>query len=235
MREPQGHDDAAIAAIDLVVRLNGSPRVVDRFVREAEARPTADSWFYAGLAAWSLMDVTAHSLRKHSLLMAALDHLSAALRIEPDHWPARFLRASYVTMLHSDEADEMIAFLLPPAYGITPAREDARLLIDLQSAAAPGAPFGLAAYCLAAVQALMAGDEPAAWETLRAGLASTRPGPAPALAAQVAMPVVIALRRPELAGQPGLRAELSRRCRSLAGSAEPARNRRPLREPEPVE
>jgi hypothetical protein len=221
MREPRAEDDEVMSTIDFVIRLNGSTRIVDGFVREAEARGSADSWFYAGLAAWSLMDVTAHSLRKHGLLMSALDHLSAALRIDPDHWPARFMRASYVTMLHSDEADEMVAFLLPAAYSIRPARQDAQMLIDLQSRAGLREPFGLAAYCLAAVHALMSHDEPAAWQTLRAGLTSAQEGPASAMAAQIMVPVVIALRRPELEGQPTLRTELSRRCRSLAKVPEP--------------
>ena len=113
MREPCGADDEVISTIDLVVRLNASPRIVDRFVRAAgsAAAPAAaaDNWFYAGLAAWSLMDVTAHSLRKHTLLTSALDHLGTAVSLRPDHWPARFMRASYLTMLHSDEADEMVA------------------------------------------------------------------------------------------------------------------------------
>jgi hypothetical protein len=230
VREPCRADDDAIATIDLVVRLNASPRIVEQFVRAAEnaaegaaenaAGPDADSWFYAGLAAWSLMDVTAHSLRKHSLLTSALDHLSAAVSVRPDHWPARFMRASYLTMLHSDEADEMVAFLLPGSYGMAGAREDARTLVDLQAAAAPRAPYGLATYCLAAVQSLMVGDEPAAWRALWTGLSCTDAGPAPAMAAQIAVPVVIAVQRPELEGQPVLRAELTRRCRSLTRPGE---------------
>jgi hypothetical protein len=222
VREPRGADDEVISTIDLVVRLNASPRIVDRFVRAAgaAAAPAADNWFYAGLAAWSLMDVTAHSLRKHTLLTSALDHLGTAVSIRPDHWPARFMRASYLTMLHSDEADEMVAFLLPGSYGLAGARDDARTLIDLQRAAAPRAPYGLAPYCLTAVQELMAGDEPAAWRALRAGLSRTDAGPAPAMATQIAVPVVIALRRPELDGQPALRAELARRCRSLTSPRE---------------
>jgi hypothetical protein len=220
VREPRAEDDEVRSTIEVVVRLNGSPRVVDRLVRAAEERGDADSWFHAGLAAWSLMDVTAHSLRKHGLLMSTLDHLSAAVRIDPGHWPARFLRASYVTMLHSDEADEMIAFLLPACYGIGPARQDARTLIELQARAGLRAPFGLAAHCLAAVQSLMTGDEPAAWHTLRDGLSSTEDGPAPAMANQIVAPVVIALRRPELNGQPALRAELAKRSRSLARMGE---------------
>ncbi|GIJ75347.1 hypothetical protein [Virgisporangium ochraceum] len=214
MREPRREDDDALATIELVVRLNASPRIVDEFVRAAGSSH-ADNWFYAGLAAWALMDVTAHSLRKHSLLTSALDHLSTAVSLRPDHWPARFMRASYLTMLHSDEADEMIAFLLPGSYGLAAARDDARTLVDLRSAADPRAPYGLAPYCLLAVQALMDGDEPHAWEALRAGLSRTDAGPAPAMATQLAVPVVIALRRPELDGQPALRAELTRRCRLL--------------------
>lgn len=221
MREPRSEDDKAISTINLVVRLSGSTKVVDGFVRDAQASGGADSWFYAGLAAWSLMDVTAHSLRKHGMLTSALDHLSVALRIDPDHWPARFMRASYVTMLHSDEADEMVAFLLPPAYGIAAARQDAQLLIDLQAMAAPSAPFGLAAYCLAAVQSLMSGDGPGAWRALRDGLAATGVGPAPAMGGQIIVPVVMALRRPELEDQPDLHTQLARRCRSLAKAAEP--------------
>jgi hypothetical protein len=60
VREPCGADDDVISTIDLVVRLNASPRIVDRFVGAARrsAAPDADSWFYAGLAAWSLMDAT---------------------------------------------------------------------------------------------------------------------------------------------------------------------------------
>jgi hypothetical protein len=135
--------------------------------------------------------------------------------VRPDHWPARFVRASYLTMLHSDEADEMVAFLLPGSYGLAAAGDDARTLVGLQRAAAPRAPYGLAPYCLTAVQALMAGDEPAAWQAVRAGLFHTDAGPAPAMATQIAVPVVIALRRPELDGQPALRAELARRCRAL--------------------
>lgn len=220
MREPCRADDDAIATIDLVVRLNASPRIVDRFVRAAEAAatPEADNWFYAGLAAWSLMDVTAHSLRKHSLLTSALDHLSTAVSIQPDHWPARFTRASCLTMLHSDEADEMVAFLLPGSYGLAGARDDARQLIELQSGGR--APFGLAPHCLIAVQALMAGDEPAAQRALRTGLSRTDAGPAPAMATQIAVPALIALRRPELDGQPALRAALIRRCRALTQSRE---------------
>jgi hypothetical protein len=223
MREPRPADDEAMSTIDLVVRLNGSPKIVDTFVGEAEAGGNADSWFYAGLAAWAVMDVTAHSLRRHGLLMAALNHLSAALRVDPEHWPARFMRASYVTMLHSDEADEMVAFLLPPEYGIRPAGQDAQLLIDLQARAGLRAPFCLAAHCLAAVQSLMAGDEPAALQILRTGLTSTRPGPATGLGGHLVVPVVMALRRPELQGQPALRSALARRCRALAKAAEPVR------------
>lgn len=222
MREPRVEDDEAMSTIDLVVRLNGSPRIVDTFVREAEASGNADSWFYSGLAAWSLMDVTAHSLRRHGLLMDALNHLSAALRIDAEHWPARFMRASYVTMLHSDEADEMVAFLLPPKYGIMPARQDAQLLIELQARAGRRAPFGLAAYCLAAVQTLTAGDEPAALQLLRTGLTSTRQGPATGMGGHLVVPIVMALRRPELKGQPALRSELTRRCRALTKASEPA-------------
>jgi hypothetical protein len=223
MREPRAADDEAMSTIDLVVRLNGSPRIVDTFVGQAEAGGDADSWFYAGLAAWALMDVTAHSLRRHGWLTAALHHLTAALRVDPEHWPARFMRASYVTMLHSDEADEMVAFLLPPEYGILPARQDAQLLIDLQARAGLHAPYCLAAHCLAAVQTLMAGDEPAALRLLRTGLASTRQGPATGLGGHLVIPVVMALRRPELQGQPALRSELTRRCRALAKAAEPVR------------
>jgi hypothetical protein len=216
VREPIAVDDEVVSTIDVVVRLNASPRIVDRFVRAAESTagdPAADNWFYAGLAAWSLMDVTAHSLRKHTLLTSALDHLGTAVSVRPDHWPARFMRASYLTMLHSDEADEMVAFLLPGSYGLAGARDDARTLIELQRAAR--ASYGIAPYCLTAVQALMAGDEPAAWRALRAGLSRTDAGPAPAMATQIAVPVVIALRRPELDAQPALRAELARRCRKL--------------------
>jgi hypothetical protein len=223
MREPRTADDEAMSTIDLVVRLNGSPKIVDTFVGRAEAGGDADSWFYAGLAAWALMDVTTHSLRRHGWLMAALQHLTAALRVDPEHWPARFMRASYVTMLHSDEADEMVAFLLPPEYGILPARQDAQLLIDLQSRAGLRAPFCLAAHCLAAVQTLMAGDEPAALQLLRTGLAGTRQGPATGLGGQLVVPVVMTLRRPELQGQPALRSELTRRCRALTRAPEPVR------------
>lgn len=223
MREPNAGDDEVMSTIDLVVRLNGSPKIVDTFVGEAGASGNADSWFYAGLAAWSVMDVTAHSLRRHGLLMDALHHLTAAVRIDAEHWPARFVRASYVTMLHSDEADEMVAFLLPAEYGIVPARQDALLLIERQTRAGVRSPFGLAAYCLAAVQTLMAGDEPAALELIRDGLGSTRPGPATGMSGHLVVPIVMALRRPELQGQPALRAALTRRCRALTRAPEPAR------------
>ena len=226
MREPRRGDDEVLSTIDLVVRLNGSTKIVDGFVRQAEAQVAtgtgtgADAWFHAGLAAWAVMDVTSHSLRKHGLLMAALDHLSAALRADAEHWPARFMRASYVTMLHSDEADEMVAFLLPAAYGITAAREDTGYLVDAQTRAGVRAPWAFGAWCLAAVQALMADDAPAAWRALHDGLAATDDGSVPGLRSQVMVPVVMAMRRPELADQPALHARLARRCRSLARAAE---------------
>ncbi len=217
MREPRAEDDEVISTMELVARLNGSTRVLDGFVGRAEAQGDADSWFYAGLAAWSAMEATNHSLRKHRLLVSTLDYLSAALRADPDHWPARFTRASYVTMLHSDEADEMVAFLLPAAYGMDPARQDAQSLIDLQTRAGLRTPYTLAPYCLAAVQGLMADDQEAAWAALRAGLRGTEEGRATAMAGSVLVPVVIVLRRPEIKKQPKLRAALARRCRSLAG------------------
>src|SRR5262245_29593199 len=202
MREPRAEDDQVMSTIDLVARMGTSTKIVDRFVEEAEARENADSWFYAGLAAWSLMDVTAHSLRKHGLLISALNHLSAALQVDPEHWPARFMRATYITMLHSEEADEMVAFLLPATHGITSARQDAQMLVDLQERNGLHAPYCLAAYCLAAVQALMAGDEPAAWHALRSGLTSTQDGPAPALGTKLVIPIVMAWRRPQTQAQP---------------------------------
>lgn len=211
-----------MSTIDLFVRLSTSTKIVDNFVKEAEAGENADSWFYAGLASWALMDTTAHALRKHSLLMSALNHLSAGLQVDPEHWPARFMRATYITMLHSEEVDEMVAFLLPAAYGIASAREDAQFLVDLQERDGLRAPYCLAAYCLAAIQALMAGDEPAAWQALRSGLTSTQDGPAPALGTKLVIPVVMALRYPQIQAQPDLRAELARRCRSLTKVSEPA-------------
>jgi hypothetical protein len=214
MREPREEDDEAIAAIDLVTKLNGSSRMLDAFRADAEAHGDANSWFYAGLAAWSLMDTTAHSLRKHRLLVSALDHLGSAVRLAPEHWPARFVRASYITMLHSDEADEMVAFLLPAAHSIASARADAELLLGCDTRA----PYGLAAYCLAAVQAMMNGEAERGAATLRRGLRATDTGPARGLAGQLTVPIVMALRRPELSNQPRLRAALSRRCRSLTGT-----------------
>lgn len=215
MREPRAEDDQFVSTINLFTRLSTSPKIVDSFVKEAEAGEKADSWFYAGLASWSLMDATAHALRKHGLLMAALDHLSAALQVDPEHWPARFMRTTYITMMHSEEADEMVAFLLPAAYGIASAREDARFLIDLQERNRLREPYCLAPYCLAATQAMAAGEETTAWQTLRSGLSNTQDGPASALGSKLAIPLVMALRHPQLKAHPDLRDELARRCRLL--------------------
>jgi hypothetical protein len=211
MREPREEDDQAIAAIDLATKLDGSSMMLDAFRADAEAHGDANSWFYAGLAAWSLMDATAQPLGKQPLIVSALDHLSAAIRLAPEHWPARFVRASCITMV---QGDGRVTSVLPAAYSIASARADAQRLLG----ATGRAPYVLAAYCLAAVQVMMAGEADAGVAILRRGLATTDAGASQAMARHLAIPVVMALRRPELANRPRLRAALCRRWRSLTGS-----------------
>lgn len=220
MREPRPDDDATASTIDLVVRLKGTATVVDRLVDEAGRTDGPDAWFQAGLAAWAVMEVTSHSLRKHHLLMSALDHLSTAIELDPSHWPARFMRCTFVTMMHGDEADESVAFLLPAQYSAASGRQDAQVLVQLHREHGGRAAYGLSAYALGAVHELRDQGVPIAVRTLRDGLAATDPGSAPGLASRLCIPVAMvlddpALRAPQLAR---LRSAVLHRYRGLAGS-----------------
>ncbi|MCU0285178.1 MAG: hypothetical protein MUF15_02150 [Acidobacteria bacterium] len=138
MRLINEKDDDMLKAIKLSIKMTGKDKMSEHFKRKIEAGENAvDSWFYYGLNAWEMMNVSSQAQKKHEYLVEALKGFGEAVSIEELHWPALLLRSLIRTMMSGDEVDEMTVYLLSGDYSLEDALTDIEKLLEFQKKTKP--------------------------------------------------------------------------------------------------
>jgi hypothetical protein len=171
------NDDEMLKTIQLSVRTGARNQIITYFKDKAEKNSgDPDAWFYHGVCAWEMMNVTNNSHEKHRYLITVFNACERACSLQPDHWPGLFLRSLTRSLLMSNEyVDEMVSVMLF-GYVTEDTDPDSLKMLDLQSQAAAPEPYFIVPYAILAQWLLQRQQLPEAERYISRGLLETSPG-----------------------------------------------------------
>jgi len=211
MRLITKNDDEMLKTLILSARMSRRDKMSAYFKQKIENGDNpGDAWFYYGLNAWQMMNVTSELQEKHLCLVEVLKGFSEAVALEPLHWPALYLRCLIRIRMSGEEVDKRSFFPLTAEYTTANAHADLARLTDLQKATDPQ-PCFFATYALIASGQLEQGKTQAALETICEGLTQTPAGVIPFFAPLVSLSIKALIPRLPASEQTAVK----ERCRIL--------------------
>jgi len=163
---PNKNDDLLLQTLRIGMNSSVKNRMEHQLYAQQMKKQDAESFFSLALFNCVAINYTTDGQSLHKCLMDTIDWATRALELEPEHWPAMFLR-SMVRLMMSDETDEMAMYLLPIDYTEKDAINDLHRMIKLQNDYNIASPYKAVPYSLLAYARLMEKDADGAFAILK--------------------------------------------------------------------
>lgn len=165
-------DEEMLKTIQISVHTRSKDKMQQYFKQNAHDHPdNPEAWFNHAVCSWVLMHSANSAKEKYQLLNEVLKACEKACGLQPDHWPAFFLRSMVHSLMASNVGDEMAVYLTTD-YTDTEAERDRLKMIEFQKNTG-SQPYFFIPYTELARQALAQNDVPKAESLIHQGLAET--------------------------------------------------------------